>query len=136
MCLRPHVKLCCVSAFVFGFVLANSNAAFALTRWVNDDDPNGGGYAPPGTSCMDPGYATVQAAVTAAASGDTIMVCSGTYTENVVLNKSLTLLGAQAGMDACGRVATESIVTPANPLVRTLELQTGSANFDHQWVHL
>jgi len=52
---------------------------------VNDDDPNGGLYAPPGTSCDNPGYQTVQAAVTAAAPGDSINVCPGTYTEEVTI---------------------------------------------------
>src|SRR5207244_3347967 len=48
------------------------------THWVNDDDPNGGLYASPGTSCNNPGYATVTDAVTAAQSGDRINVCPGT----------------------------------------------------------
>ncbi len=39
-------------------------------------------------------YASVAAAVTAAASGDTIHVDVGTYNCNVVLNKQLTLVGA------------------------------------------
>jgi hypothetical protein len=39
-------------------------------------------------------YTTIQAAVTAATAGDTILVSEGTYTGNVVLNKSLTLQGA------------------------------------------
>ena len=51
--------------------------------WVNDNDPNGGLYAPPGTSCDDPGYPSVQAAVTAASPGDRINVCPGTYVEQV-----------------------------------------------------
>jgi hypothetical protein len=50
-----------------------------------------------------PGYPTIGAAVTAAVSGDTIMVCEGTYNENVVLSESLTLLGAQAGNPVAGR---------------------------------
>lgn len=62
------------------------------TRWVNDDDPNGGVYVPPGTSCTDPGYSTIQTAVTSAAVGDTINVCVGTYTEQVtVATNNLTL---------------------------------------------
>src|SRR2546421_3434875 len=81
------------------------------------------------TDCnaSDPAYLTISAAVTAASSGDIIIVCPATYTENVVLNKSLTLRGAQSGVDARGRVAaSEAIVTPLVAATRTLELQTGS----------
>jgi hypothetical protein len=55
------------------------------TLWVNDDDPNGGSYVPPGTSCNNPGYATVQDAVDDAAAGDRINVCPGTYIEQVTI---------------------------------------------------
>ncbi|GAB4278231.1 MAG: Ig-like domain-containing protein [Candidatus Promineifilaceae bacterium] len=44
-----------------------------------------------GTACK-----TVGTAVTKAASGDTIHIAAGTYTENIVLNKSLTFIGAGA----------------------------------------
>src|SRR5438034_5216382 len=66
------------------------------------------------TDCnaTDPAYTTISAAVAAASSGDIIIVCPATYTENVVLSKSLTLRGAQSGVDARGRVASEAIVTP------------------------
>ena len=53
--------------------------------WVNDD---ASGYTPPGTSCSNAGYATIQAAVDAASVGDIINVCPGTYTENVTINKA------------------------------------------------
>jgi hypothetical protein len=57
------------------------------------------------------------------------MVCAGTYVENIVLNKRLTILGAQAGVDACGRVAAnESVVTPLIVAMPTLTLLTGSAD--------
>ena len=65
------------------FLLSNH----PTTRWVNDDDPNGGGYAfpDPGTSCENPGYQKIQDAVNAAAAGDRINVCPGTYSEQVTI---------------------------------------------------
>jgi hypothetical protein len=36
---------------------------------------------------------------------DTITVEAGTYTENLTLGKSLTIKGAQFGVNACGRSA-------------------------------
>jgi hypothetical protein len=60
-------------------------------------------------------YPTISAAVAVASAGDTIKVCQGTYDELVNVNKQLTLLGAQSGVDArsgsrTGLPATESVV--------------------------
>ena len=44
------------------------------------------------------GYATIQAAVNAAADGDTIEIAAGTYTENVTITgKGLTIDGVKSG---------------------------------------
>ena len=45
-------------------------------------------------------YTTIQAAVDAAATGDTISVAAGTYTGNVTIGKAVTLEGAKAGVPA------------------------------------
>ncbi len=45
-------------------------------------------------------FSTIQAAVDAATPGATITVDPGTYSEMVWIGKSLTLCGAQAGVDA------------------------------------
>jgi parallel beta-helix repeat protein len=44
-------------------------------------------------NCNAGGYGTIQAAVTAATAGSTINVCPGTYPEQVVIAKALTLQG-------------------------------------------
>ena len=45
-------------------------------------------------------FATVQGGINAVTVGGTVYVEAGTYTENVVLNKSATLSGAQVNVDA------------------------------------
>ncbi len=57
-------------------------------------------------------YPTIQAAINAASDGDTIIVAAGSYKENVVINKSLTLQGTRAGVDARNRSGAETIINP------------------------
>jgi len=52
-------------------------------------------------------YQTIQGAVTAASPGDTITVSPGTYSENVVVNKPLTIKSSNG--------AASTIITAANP---------------------
>jgi parallel beta-helix repeat protein len=55
-----------------------------------------------GTSCSTATFATISAAVAAAPVGGTVVVCSGTYREDVLINKALTLVGQDATIDATG----------------------------------
>lgn len=66
--------------------------------------------------CLSPITAckTITAAIGKASAGDTINVAAGTYNESVAITKAnLTLLGAQAGVDARTRVGAESIINNA-----------------------
>lgn len=57
-------------------------------------------------------YTSIQAAVTAASSGDTISIASGTYAESVLIDKPLTIVGVGA---------TKPVITglaPANYIVK------------------
>ena len=85
-----------------------SAAAFANTIVVDDD---GHGSAT-GCSGTTPIPSTIQAGVNAASPGDTVKVCPGNYPGAVTVNKTLTLDGAKAGVDARNRgTSGESIVS-------------------------
>jgi len=84
----------------------NSGISTVLLEWIKDvHNVN-----------KDAFYETIQGAVDAASSGDTINVSSGTYTENIVIDKSLTILGPNAGISAVdgNRVEEAVINTPSD----------------------
>ncbi len=67
--------------------------------YVDDDDPSCGGFSP----C----YQTIQDAVTAAQSGDTIKVRPGTYTGQIGINKSLKISGESKDLVFIKNASTE-----------------------------
>jgi hypothetical protein len=88
-------------AIAAALVTLGAGAAQAATRYVNPDGLCGGN---------SPCYTTIQAAVNAASSGETIEVADATYNELVQVTKTLTLNGSQHGTDARARSGAESIV--------------------------
>jgi uncharacterized protein DUF1565 len=103
--------------YAYGFLAAVA-VAFAMvatvaaaTNWyVNDATGNdANNCTSPVTPCK-----TIQAAINKASSGDTIHVAAGLYLEPALgpltVSKTLTLLGAQAGVDARTRVGSESVI--------------------------
>jgi hypothetical protein len=69
-------------------------------------------------------YLTIQKALSCAAAMDVIHVAAGAYSGPIIVSIPVTLEGAQVGVDACGRSATESIISGAGTL---LTLISGSA---------
>ena len=63
--------------------------------------------------CPNAGHTTIQTAVNAAAPGDTIQVCPGTYNEQVEIAKRLTLVGVERN----GKKA--AVVRPSNMIVNS-----------------
>ena len=78
---KPFIMLIIVMLTVL-MGLQGGLAVAATTLWVNDDVAVG-----TNTSCLDPGYSTVTAALAAAVDGNTIEVCSGTYAESIVFGQ-------------------------------------------------
>lgn len=75
---------------------AAESASAASTLYVN----NGTVAGDSDHSCATAAYATIGAAVAAAAPGSQIVVCPGTYDEGVVIDKRLALTGIRAVIDA------------------------------------
>jgi len=92
------------AVFAATLALCLATTVTAATSYVNPDGVCGGN---------SPCYTTIQAAINAANSGDTIKVADATYHESVNINKSLTLQGGQAGVDARNRSGAESIIDNA-----------------------
>ena len=58
-------------------------------------------------------YTTIQEAINNASKGDVILVSAGVYNENIIINKSIALLGAQNGINGNARDSwnNESIIS-------------------------
>lgn len=87
--------------------------ACAVTAWAADIYVDGSNPCP-GSGTADDPYCTIQLGVDNANSGDVIHVAAEIYQENVTIDKSLTLNGAQANVDprpsAGGRTGDESTI--------------------------
>jgi parallel beta-helix repeat protein len=64
-----------------------------------------------GGGCNTGTYSTISAAVTAAGAGATVVVCPGTYAEDVVVPKAISLVGRGATINAAGLANGVQIVT-------------------------
>jgi len=101
----------------------------AFNYWGGDDPNDVVGFTAKAAPIVSPWYdlpigsmpmtwgvsSNLQSAIDAASPGDVIVVAPGSYAENVTVNKSLTLLGANADA-VCGARGAESVISPASGL--------------------
>ena len=106
--------------------LANVCNGYPSSLYVNDNSQTGdrfttavGNNSNPGTVAAP--FGSVSYAISKAKNGDTIYVDAGTYIENIIINKSITLRGAYYGENPLHSLnrGNESIIIPA---VQTLGL--------------
>jgi parallel beta-helix repeat protein len=75
-------------------------------------------------------YTTIQAAVNASSPGDTIIVSDGTYTENVMVNKALTIQSENGSANCIVQTANPSnyvfVVTASNVTIRGFTLKNAN----------
>ncbi len=86
------------------------NKAFVGT--VFGADPDGAG---PATSFGTDSFATIQNGINGASNGDTLFVANGAYSENLVLNKALTITGNTANPALVTVTATTGNGLTVNP---------------------
>ena len=105
--MRSHQSLVLrVAALALSVALVGSVSSVALAHGPghhhsNHSQPHSGAlYVSPSgkqgaadRNCQSAAYSTIQSAVAAAPSGSTVVVCRGTYTEDVVISTPLTLTG-------------------------------------------
>jgi nitrous oxidase accessory protein NosD len=67
-------------------------------------------------------FSTIQSAVSASPAGTTVLICPGTYPEQVVINKALTLRGVRSGTSNAAVV----VAPPGGIVQNTTSLATGN----------
>src|SRR5215469_7444843 len=79
---------------------ATAHAAPVTTSFVSPSGHSGARDI----SCDTAGYSSINAAISAASRGGTVVVCAGTYHAEVLIRKPLNLVGRQgAVIDAAGQ---------------------------------
>lgn len=81
-----------------------------------NDNVDAAEILPAGATCGAPDFATIQAAIDAVGAGAEILVCPGTYAEDVVVDKALTIRGARAGVAGVDHAGAGSVVVAAADL--------------------
>jgi len=122
-----------VAALVVGGVAAQG----AGTAWANDGGQGALFVSPsahPGAgdwSCDSAAYTTIGAAVSAAKPWATVVVCEGTYHEQVVLSKPVSLESRGATIDESGVTPAFSVtLPPAPPLTIDAAVVVTSSNVE------
>lgn len=99
-------------ALAIAFVVApNQAGALPSAAWVGTAHASA-----PGTSCLHPGYNSIQAAINGVANGGTVHVCGGRYVEQIQITRPVTLAGTNGPVIALPAVPANS-TTPCDTAI-------------------
>src|SRR6202012_1178411 len=74
-------------------------------------------------------YGSIQAAIDAAVTGDTIIAGPGTYKENPNIHKGVPIEGANAGVDGSSHTGAETIITGQSAINTTDQVTINGVEF-------
>lgn len=104
--MKSRVVQCLAALSLVGATMAvgagTSSAAPRHSLYVSGNARSAAGHHPQ-WGCGNAAYSTIGAAVAAASPGDTVVVCPGTYREDVVVGKAIRLVSHGATIDASGK---------------------------------
>ncbi len=119
-------------------ILGTASANIDFIQWLTNGTDNNIpviGFQPVPGSCTGMGpvlntrtnetYVTIQSAINnnLTLNGDTLIASAGTYAENVIVSKSLTILGPNANTNPCsGTRVAEAVVVPATAAIASGEI--------------
>jgi nitrous oxidase accessory protein NosD len=119
--MKKHARFIAPVIFVFSFVppalFARQNPTADPVILVDDDK----------VQCPTATFTTIQSAVDAASSGDTIRVCPGTYVEQVTISKSLTIRGDNGAIVMPSTLHVNGADLPSGTPVAAVILVSNSA---------
>jgi len=104
-----RVRLGILATCTLAILLVTSSGSVIFAQQPRIVPANSGGFANNFLVVPSLNFPTIQSAIDAAKSGDTVKVLPGTYTEQLFINKSMTLLGSGAASTVINE--PESLIT-------------------------
>jgi len=94
--------------------------------------------ATPATRRVREDYSTIQAAINAANPGDTILVAAGTYSENLLVNKSVSIIGENPATTIIdgGGLGTVVTIPSTNVVINGFTVQNGKRELPYSGISI
>lgn len=107
------------------------------TVTATEPDPVPGDNTATADTAINANYATISAAIAAASTGQKIFVCLGTYTEQLSINKALTLIGASSTNTIIQGTGSDIVtISSGNVTIQGFQITTSLNNINLSGIKL